>query len=289
MYKGGTPSHIIGFKDELWACIKTPALLFTAEGGADYALDIDETTFTKIDSPLFQTRYKTMPLRYDRVSITTYINDPNADISSGFVSNQVHWTDGTWNRDTKVYFNGDLIYTTLNSETYSHVFNGTRSNIISLCIHSETGWGGSMIYQVNTFHDWLPQKSGRVEFDFYLYTSTGTHEKIASAEVDVTSANDQATGKIVNNQIVLSGSDEHLGHMSLANIEVAEAGVFFSDGSTNYIGSGMKTDMIIMTTTQGTDNAVDKSITLQTNSFGQPLLPDGTPADFYNEIYVKSR
>ncbi|PLX68630.1 MAG: hypothetical protein C0603_05615 [Denitrovibrio sp.] len=285
-YKG-SPSHIIGFKDELWPCIKTPALLFRSEID-DYFLDIDNSVFNKVGNSLFYDRYKELALTNDSVEITTYINQPDADISTGFVSYQIHWIDGKMNRYTQMYFNGELIYSTLNNETNWHVFNGTRSNILSLCVHPVTGWG-SMIYQINTYYNWQPQESGRVEFDFYLYTSTGTHIKLASAEVNVTGEYSQATGLALSDQIVLSGTDEQIGNISLGNIDISEAGVFSADSSTNYIGTADNISKVILKTSEGANTPIDQLITIDTNSNGGPLLTDGTPTDFNNEIYIKKR
>ncbi|PLX65999.1 MAG: hypothetical protein C0602_12770 [Denitrovibrio sp.] len=220
------PSHIIGFISSLWPCIKVPAFVFT--GANPYAYDEHTGGYEKIESTLFYERYKTLTLGTCYASFTTYVNQQNADISTGFVSAQTHWTDSKYHRESKFYYNGESIYNTYNNETFSNVFNGTRSNILGAYTHPDNGWG-ALIYQVNTFYDWKPRVSGRVKFDFYIYTSTGTHTKLATAEADVTGASVQATGSIVYSPAIYKANDDFTGEIFAGSLKIYDACTFSSD------------------------------------------------------------
>lgn len=283
MYKG-EPSHIIGFTGDLWPCVKVPAFTFNQSYMYDEAAD----TFTEITSPLFNTRYKTLTKDNCSKSFTTYINQPDADISTGFVSSQTHWTDSKYHRESKFYYNGELIYTTYNNETFSHYFNGTRSNILGSYIHPDSGWG-ALIYQVDTFYNWRPLSSGRVIFDYYLYTSTGTHTKLATAEADITGASVQASGMCVDSVNIYSSKDSFTGEILSGTLKIYEAGIFSSDGSTNILGKNDCKEMLLISLMNGAQSPEVKISKMPTNIYGAVKMPDGGYSDGSFEIYIKNR
>jgi len=282
----GKPSHITGFTDGLWPCIKTPAYVFS---NAQHRFLLDEKTlgFSKIDADIFDKRYKPVSTGFMYNSVTTYINDPEPDISEGFCTVQTHWTDSRMHRKTDVFFNGNKIYSTFNSETSEGVFSGTRSNIFGVYIHPLTDWG-CMVYQVNTFYGWMPQASGRVVFDFYMYTSTGTHTKLCSAQADISGEISAGTGEVLRLADVRYITGEDTGEMLTRRIQISEAGNFSSDGSTNYISpdSGIRT--LYSLTEEGADKPYDSIFQLSTDSSRNLTSGDESFADTF-DIYVKDR
>lgn len=276
----GKPSHVIGFTGDLWPCIKTPAYVY---GG--YVLDENSTSFSMPGSSLFYERYKALAAEQCWAFFTTYINDENADTGTGFVSVQKHWTDTEYHRDTKCYMNGNFIFQTLNDETFDHVFNGTRSNILGSFIHPDESGQGCLVYQVNTFYDWKPRTSGRVVFDFYLYITDGTHTKLATAECIVTGSVSPASGLAVKCGDFHAASDELTGRLLYGNVQITDAGSFSSDGSTNSISTGdSRSAHLLFSTGDETE-----MLTVPLSSEGVLSLPDGYVSPDDINIYIKNR
>jgi hypothetical protein len=226
MYQGDA-THVIGFTGDNWACFKTPAIVF--DDGAYYDGEI-------IPSPTEELLDRYVQLdRYDCAGgYTFYKNNSAAATDDAFTAIETDWSDGMWHRDTSFYYRDELVYHTYNYETYSHIFNGTRSNVFGRFIHPESGVG-CKVYQVNTFYDWAPETSGRVTFDCYLYSSSGVHTRISSAYCDVTGASTQAYGDIVTNVECTASSSEGGEHILTLRADIAQAGLFTSDGSTNIL------------------------------------------------------
>lgn len=267
-FYNGAPSHIIGFTGPLWPCIAVPAFVFDSL--------IFSERYERFDSidDRFYDRYTPLTLTDAEAEISTYINDANADISTGFVSFQTHWVDTEYHRDTQFLFNGDTVYSTYNHETTDNVFNGTRSNVFGAYIHPETGWGAA-VYQINTFYDWKPRESGRVTFDFYLFTSIGGVSLLASAECDVNGYTSFATGEAVENVSFHYSSDPDSGGMLTGIFGIYEAGTFTSDGSTNQINIGDEQGKRIVRVTETEASAVS--------------LPDTEELSAGYDIYIKKR
>ncbi|MGE4268453.1 MAG: hypothetical protein AB7F25_13550 [Deferribacterales bacterium] len=195
-YKG-VPSHITGFKDRLWPFVPMPAEAYETDNFILSSGLLHRTEFVRSPKAAFNTAYEAMKKKTCAVSTPTYINQPAPDDTNGKIySLQVHQTTNVYTRLTRYYFGSEFIYETYNEETTSGVFNGTRSNVITAHVDPISG-AAFMIYQVNTFTDWKPQTSGRVDFDFYLYSSLGIHEKIASAYALITGASSPVYGECI--------------------------------------------------------------------------------------------
>jgi len=196
LYKG-VPSHIIGFKDRLWSFVPMPAEVYETDNFIMSSGLLHRTELIRSQKAAFNRAYEAMKKRTCAVSTPTYINEPAPDDTNGKIySLQVHQTTNVYTRLTRYYFGSEFIYETYNEETTSGVFNGTRSNVITAHVDPISG-AAFVIYQINTFTDWKPQTSGRVDFDFYLYSSLGTHEKIASAYTIVTGASSPVYGECI--------------------------------------------------------------------------------------------
>lgn len=264
----GVPSHIIGFTGDMWPSLRTPALIF--DEGAPYIYRNRSAEKLPIR---FYDRYEKLD-EYDcAVSHTFYLNNNNAETNDAFTTIEHDWTDGRYNRDTKFYYKDELIYQTYNNETYDGVFNGTRSNVFGRFIHPESG-EACMVYQVNTFYDWLPRVSGRVSFDFYIYISGLLHTRLASAKADVTGYSTQAEGSVLSEALCTALTTPDNRSILKAELTVREAGDFTSDGSTNYIGYG---------------GSVAKSFAVASESCEFTALNNADVPSFKNGIYIKRR
>ncbi len=194
----GVPSHIIGFNDRLWAFIPMPAEVYETSSGIMSAGFLMQTDYIRSDRTAFNTAYRQMPRNTCEITQTNYIDQPVPDNMTGqLYAVQEHRTTDVYSRLTRMYYGDKFIYETYNEETFSGVFNGTRSNIVGAYkdpISGET----FVIYQINTFTDWLPRKSGRVDFNFYVYSSLGLHQKLASAYSVITGTSSPVYGECLN-------------------------------------------------------------------------------------------
>jgi len=139
-----------------------------------------------------------MPQNECSITQGNYINQPvPADMTGQLYAVQEHRTTNVYSRLTRMYYGYEFIYETYNEETFSGVFNGTRSNIIGAYKDPVSG-EAFVIYQINTFTDWLPRTSGRVDFDFYIYSSLGLHRKLATAYSEITGVSSPVYGECLN-------------------------------------------------------------------------------------------
>jgi len=268
-FYSGRPSHIIGFSGFLWPCIATPAFVFGSDSG-DLILNERHIRFDDITDSRFYDRYTPTEILGAEAEISTYINEPDADVSSGFISFQTHWTDSMFHRETQFLFNGEPVYSTYNYETYSNVFNGTRSNVFGAYIHQQTGWGAAF-YQINTFYDWKPRTFGRVEFDFYFYSSTTGSVKIASAVSEVTGGYSKATGTALETSYIKQSADM----IFTGLFSLWEAESFTSDGSTNLLNTGEPLEK--------------KMVNISEENTGITPLPEAEGLSESYDIYIKNR
>ncbi len=193
----GTPSHITGFKDRLWPFIPMPAEAYETGSGIMSAGLFTQTDFVRSDKTAFKEIYREMPQNDCAITQANYIDQPVPDDMTGqLYAVQEHRTTSVYSRLTRMYYGDKFIYETYNEETFSGVFNGTRSNIIGAYKDPVSG-EAFVIYQINTFTDWLPRKSGRVDFDFHIYSSLGLHQKLASAYSDITGTASPVYGECI--------------------------------------------------------------------------------------------
>jgi len=274
LYKN-SPSHIVGFSGDMWPCVKTPALTFASD--SIYTYDTEDGVFTTHPEKFYD-RYTPLSEYTCEVDHTFYKNDRDAEIGSGFTTIETDWTDDKWNRDTKFYYEQELVYSTYNNETFANVFNGTRSNVFGRYIQPNTRWG-CMVYQINTFYNWKPQTSGKVTFDYYLYTSDGLNELVASAYANVNSASVQAFGYVVSDVDCKFVSEPSAGEMLKIDITINNAGLFTSDGSTNFVEHDEEVKRTFCLIQEGAEEP-------QNNLFS--IDSADMPADTY-KIYVKNR
>lgn len=229
-YKG-EPSHVIGFTGDSWPCVQTPA--FTFESAEPYTYESE--SFRQHPAKFYE-RYKPLKEYACEVDHTRYINDSSGETNNAFTTFITTWTDDKWHRYSEFYYGSELIYTTYNNETSSKIFNGTRSNVFGRYIDPVTG-NGCMIYQINTFTNWQPQSTGRVAFDYYIYTSKGGSTLVSSAYADVNSASVQTYGLVVGETTCSVMKDAYAGSIMKADISIYTGGLFTSDGSTNITGT----------------------------------------------------
>jgi hypothetical protein len=283
MYKG-SPSHITGFAGDIWPCISTPAHIFTGQvSAARYVYDAQDGQFILIDNDKFYDRYQKLTLSYSAASIY-YTSDTDVDYNTGFVAVKTAWTDTEAHRDTEFYLFGDLIFSTSNRETTDGVLNGTRGNILGAFIHPESGWG-TLVYQVNTFYDWMPQVSGSVLFDYYIYCSGGIHTKLASAAADITGVSSQGSGFVASMPVFYSAVDKTSGNMQFGSVVISEAGTFSSDGSTNIIGASQYHNFTFFSR----DEASESSFSIPVSDGGYISTEMGDPVHSTYDIYMKKR
>lgn len=272
LYKG-EPSHVVGFTRGSWPCVRTPALVFEAEEPYTY----DTEAFIQHPAKFYD-RYKPLTEYGCEVSHTHYINRSDAVTNEAFTTIETDWYDGAWNRYTEFYYGAELIYTTHNNETAAHVFNGTRSNVFGRYINPRTGWA-CMIYQINTFTDWKPRTSGRVDFDYYLYTSTGINMPIASAYAEVNSASAQTYGLVISEASCAILLDSYAGNIMKADITLCSGGMFTSDGSINTAEADEEMKHNICIITEGVEEPLTEIYGINTEAM---------PSENYR-IYVKRR
>lgn len=194
----GVPSHIIGFKEGLWPFVPMPADTYETATGMMSSGLFTQTGYIRSEKTLFKEIYRLMPRNSCDITQTNYIDQPvPADMTGQLYAVQQHRTTNVYSRLTRMYYGDELIYETYNEETFSGVFNGTRSNIIG-AYKDPVSEEAFVIYQINTFTDWLPRTSGRVDFDFYVYSSLGVHQKLASAYSTITGASSPVYGECFN-------------------------------------------------------------------------------------------
>lgn len=280
----GKPSHITGFAGDIWPCISTPAHLFTGQSGSRYIYDTQDELFMAVDCDGFYDRYEKLTLSYSSVSVKTYINAPEIDYSAGFVAVENTWTDTEAHRDTGYYYMGEQIFFTSNHETGDGVINGTRGNILGAFIHPDTGWG-TLVYQINTFYDWLPQVSGSVDFDYFIYSSGGIHLKLTSARADVTGVSSAGSGLIASMPAFYSATDEKAGAEQFGKIVISDAGAFSSDGSTNIINGSQYREIAYFSR----DGTTESSFDIPVGDNGYIATDTGDPVYSSFEIYMKKR
>jgi len=285
--KDDEPDKVIGFPDKIWNCLKTPARIRLGRDNNHYAQYNKEGEQShKIEIDLINKRYKKVASSNAHSRINTYINQPDVELSDGYDSVQEHGSTPLFYRNSKIYFNRKLIYTTANTETTNKCFNGTRSNAIGTFKHSSEGWG-IFIYQINTFHDWIPKISGRVVSEFYLYTSTGTHKKLCSATTDITGAISPSYGFVATSSYCREATDAKHGSIMLCDIYIARAKNITSNGDTNHINSGNQTELLSVMITQGVDSPIEQQMIQDTNNNTETKAENGVNLHPGLDIYTK--
>jgi hypothetical protein len=287
--KNGKPFCVIGFAGDIWPCMKTPTTLFSGFYGGYYTqyTGIGEK-IEPVDIELFEKRYKKLSTDYGcSTDVNLYINEENVTLSEGYDSVQFHGNENSKDyRETYLYFNKQLLYRTRNTEDASHCFNGTRSNYIGTFKHTISGWG-LFIYQINTFYNWIPQSSGRVISDYYLFTSTGMHTKICSATTDVTGSSSLSYGRTVESAHAREASVSGYGDILQCDIYLNKADSFDSDGTTNEVNSGAREAVLSVMMTKDYDGAKTGLVINEIDKTTGQITTGGEPLQDVTDIYIK--
>ncbi|MGE4317580.1 MAG: hypothetical protein AB7E96_01640 [Deferribacterales bacterium] len=287
----GFPTHVTGFYGSLWPCVPMPSFSIATDESVFSVSMFAETDFMESPGQLFDTRYQKISTDGCGVEMSRYINvTPPEDLSGVFAAVE---QDGTtalfWYRDTEFYYDNKFIYRTYNEESKSDgAFNGTRSNILGTYINPDTK-AGVMAYQVNTFTDWIPKVSGRVDFAFFVYSSSGFHEQVAGGYSIVTGSTSTAEGDGISSVSCVYSSLTETGHMLCLTSEISELSGFSADSSVNTVRFGDKRQEDYLCVFSESDTIRHRTLSFRTDSYGQMELPDGRYA--YAEIgfYKKDR
>ncbi len=290
-FSRGIPTHVTGFYGALWPCVPMPSFSIVTDDTVFSAAMSGGTDFMESPRQLFDSRYQKISTDGCEAVLSRYINvTPPEDLSGIFAAvEQDGSTAQFWYRDTKFYYDSSLIYSTYNEESKTTgAFNGTRSNILGTYINPDTK-AGVMAYQVNTFTDWIPKVSGRVDFAFYIYSSSGFHEKTAGGYSIVTGSASPAQGDGISSVSCVYSSQEETGHILRIASDVSALSSFSADSGSNTVRFGDKTREDHLCVFAESDTLRHRPLSFRTNSYGQMELPDGRYAYAEVSFYKKDR
>lgn len=276
-----TPQCVAGFYGDLWPCVPMPSQTYIIGDKAYSKSMFQETEYIQSNLTLFQQRYTQIYKKSCAVTPALYVNQPQPDMTGRFVTLETDTYSPTA-RDVNVYYDGIKIYHTYNSDPLE-VFNGTRSNYLGTYQNPKTG-AGIMVYQINTFTDWRPQISGHVDFDFYLYSSTGVSVRLCGASCNVTGEVSPATGECVNSVSGFYCDDDATGNIFHCVMRIAEAATFSADKYSNGVNSGGLLRDVTLSVSVTDSGAINVINTYTTDSDGNITYPDGSkgqPSDIY--------
>lgn len=274
-YKGDA-DMVCGFYDKIWPCIPMPAMALATEEKIYARSLFQETDYTETARTLFEKRYAAITEKTCSVSLTTVSNAPlPADYHNRFIAVVTSGFDGTYYyRNTTVYFNGTPVYTTANYETTGSVFNGTRSNIIAAFVHPVTN-EGILVYQVNRFTDWVPKTSGRVDFSFHIYFSSGRHEETASGYSVVTGGISEASGTGITDAQGFYTDTADTGYAFCMNVTVENMMNFSAASGEQKPAYSNKSHSLVYTLFYGSDGGEINTARLEYDEWERLLMPDG--------------
>lgn len=282
-YYNGYPQNVVGFYGNLWPCIPMPSYTMISDDKVYSRSLFQDTGYVRSSLALFGTRYSQIEKRTCAVNYELYINKPCPDMSDKFVILETD-VGSDPSRDVNMYYDGTFVYHTYNANP-SDVFNGTRSNIIGAFINPYTKTG-LLVYQVNTFTNWRPQVSGHVDFDFYLYASTGTHIRICGASCDVTGAVSAVSGECVSYAEGFRCDDEQLGRFMSCTLYKSKADTFTADQFTNTLNAGDRLSNTVLTEYISADGIKNVTETYSTDAAGMITYPDGS-AGYPSRLFYK--
>jgi hypothetical protein len=286
---GGTPSHIIGFTDRLWPFIPMPAECLKYNNIIAAKSIFQDTPFVKAELNAFTGIYEQISKSYCGITAPTYINLPAPENTDGLLySIQEHSSSGIYSRRTRYYYEDKFIFETYNEETTSHVFNGTRSNIIA-AYRDPISNACFVIYQINTFTNWVPQTSGRVDFDFYIYSSLGMHQKITGGYSIVTGASSPSFGECIGYSASGFYFSDGEGTAFVCGFYRRAINPFTAPSGTNVVSAGEYLGYHRFMHTWQPEGFNTALSGYQCNENGQILLSDGIYADPAALLYKKKR
>lgn len=276
-FYNGRADRVCGFYGDLWPCIPMPAMAIASDTVIYSKNLFQNTEYAETDTELFLKRYTKISEKNCDTELSTYSNTSlPEDYQNRFIAVVMSGLSGDlYYRHTTVYFSGTSIYTTYNYETRSGgVFNGTRSNVIAAFVHPLTG-DGVLVYQINTFTDWLPQVSGRVDFAFYIYCSSGYHELISTGYSIVSSEVSDANGTGISESSGFYTDTADTGYAFCMSASVENLMNFTAEAGEQLPTYSDKTQKLIFTLYYTEDGAVINISEMEYDSSEKLLMPDG--------------
>lgn len=285
----GLPTHIAGFEDRLWPFIPIPAEVSISADRVFSSSLFQETPLIESDRSMFLSAYEKLPEKECEIGFTSHVNEPAPDMEGRLVSVQTHTTGNVFSRLSKFYYNGEFIYETYNEETFGGVFNGTRSNIIAAYKDAASG-RAFVIYQINTYTDWLPYTSGRVDFDFFIWSSTGLSRRICGGYSDIAGVISPATGQCIGYDTTGFFAEDSEGMSVLVcGFYICKAESFSAPASNNFVDTGDYEQFLRFTAVSMPEGTYSADRAYGCNDSGDIRLGEGIYADPKNSIYRKKR
>jgi len=285
----GLPTHIAGFEDRLWPFIPMPAEVNIEADRVFSSSLFQETPVIESDSTLFFQAYEKLPETECAIGFTSYVNVPAPDMEGRLVSLQTHATGNVFSRLSKFYYDGEYIYETYNEESFDGVFNGTRSNIIAAYKDPSSGTA-FVIYQINTYTEWLPRISGRVDFDFYIWSSKGHNQRICGGYSHVTEAVSEASGQCIGYETTGFCAEDSEGMSVLVcGFYICSIGSFSASAGNNFVDTGGYEQFMRFTMAAMPEGTYSADRIYECSESGHIRLGEGIYADPKNSIYRKKR